>query len=145
MTRAKKALLMSAAIVGFPLASFAKKPPTLTGTIVAYNPLLHAAKSATYGSNREEIILETTEKTRFVKLVFVGFGTTQIEQKYFDGTTPLTAHALRDKSCDEKSPAIVAQVSLTERAGTYLLTDAFKNSPPKIKTLECYEATEEKK
>lgn len=137
--------LMSLVIVAFPLASSAKKPPTLTGKIVAYNPLLHAAKSATFGSNREEVILQTTEKTKYIKLVFVGFGTTQIDQKYFDGTQPLTAHGLRDKSCDDKSPAIASQINVTERAGTYLLTDAFKNSPPKIKSLECYDATEEKK
>lgn len=145
MTRVKQALLMTVAVAAFPLAGVAKKPPTLTGKIVAYNPLLHAAKSATYGSNREEIILETAEKTKYIKVVFVGFGTTQIDQKYFDGTQPLTAHALRDKSCDDKSPAIASQVTVTERAGTYLLTDAFKNSPPKIKSLECYEATEDKK
>ncbi len=145
MTRANKALLASLAVVAFPLAGFARKPPTLTGKIVAYNPLLHAAKSATYGSNREEIILETSEKARYIKLVFVGFGTTQIDPKYFDGTLALTAHALRDKSCDDTSPAIVSQVSVTQRAGTYLFTDAFRNSPPKIKTLDCYEATEEKK
>jgi hypothetical protein len=144
MTRPLSALLALVAIFIAPLASFAKKPPTLTGKIVAYNPLLHAAKSATYGSNREEVILETTGRAKYIKVVFVGFGTTQIEQKYFDGTQPLTAHGLRDKSCDDKSPAIAAQVSLTARAGTYLLTDAFKPSPPKIKTLECYEATEEK-
>jgi hypothetical protein len=144
MTNSKKLMLSLAAVMAFPLASLAKKPPTLTGKIVAYDPLLHASKSATYGSNREEVILETTEKARFVKLVFVGFGTAQIDQKYFDGAMPLTAHALRDKSCDDKSPAIVAEVSLTQRAGTYLLTDAYKNSPPKIKTLECYESTEEK-
>jgi hypothetical protein len=145
MTRVKQTLLLVAAIVAFPLASFARKPPALTGKIVAYNPLLHAAKSATFGSNREEIILETTEKSKYIKLVFVGFGTSQIDQKYFDGTQPLAAHALRDKSCDEKSPAIVDQVGLTQRAGTYLLTDAFKNPPPKIKSLECYDATEDKK
>jgi hypothetical protein len=143
MTKARRALLTGLAIAAFPLVGVARKPPTLTGKIVAYDPLLHAAKSATYGSNREEVILETPAQ-KYIKVVFVGFGTTQVESKYFDGSMPLSAHALRDKSCDDKSPVIVSQVSLHQKAGTYLLTDAFKNSPPKIKSLECYDATEEK-
>jgi hypothetical protein len=143
MTRLTKALLTGMAIAALPLVCFARKPPTITGKIVAYDPMLHAAKSATFGSNREEIILQTPSQ-KYIKLVFVGFGTTQIEQKYFDGTLPLSAHALRDHACDNKSPVIVSEVGLHQKGGTYLLTDAFKNSPPKIKTLDCYDATEEK-
>jgi hypothetical protein len=141
----RKTMLTGVSIAALGLVCFAKTP-TLSGKMVAYDPLLHAAKSATYGSNREEVILETAgPKNKYVKVVFVGFGTTQVDPKYFDGTTALTVRALRDHSCDESLPKIVAQVGLDQRSGTYLLTDAFKASPPgKIKTLECYEATEKK-
>jgi len=77
--------------------------------------------------------------------VFVSYGTTQLDLKYFDGTLPLTVKALRDRSCDETDPKMVTQVSLNQGSGTYLLTEAFRNPPaPKIKKLECYDVTEKK-
>jgi hypothetical protein len=107
---------------------------------------LHAGKIASNMPNREEVILETPgHKTKYVKLVFVSVGTNQLEAKYFDGTTPITVQALRDRDCDAGTPRFVKQVGLDQRSGTYLLTDAFKNSPPgRIKTLECYDATRKK-
>lgn len=141
----KKNLLGSIALATLALACSAKTP-TLTGKMVAYDPLLHAGKVASNLANREEVILETPgHKTKYVKLVFVSVGTAQVEEKYFTGTTPLTVKALRDRTCDEGTPRFVKQVGLDQRSGTYLLTDAFKNSPPaRIKTLECYEATRKK-
>lgn len=128
------------------LACFAKTP-TLTGKMVAYDPLLHASKTSSVVANKEVVILETPDqKQKHVKVVFISFGTTQIEDKYFDGTLPISVRAIRDKGCDEHSPRLLPQVSLDESAGTYLLTNAFKNSPPaKIKTLECYDAVQKKK
>jgi hypothetical protein len=127
------------------LACFAKTP-TLSGKMIAYDPLLHAGKIASNMPNREEVILETPgHKTKYVKLVFVSVGTNQLDAKYFDGSTPLTVQALRDRTCDEGTPRFVKQVGLDQRSGTYLLTDAFKNSSPaRIKTLECYDATRKK-
>jgi len=140
----KKKFLSISTIAAFNIACFAKTP-TLSGKMVAYDPLLHAAKSATYEANKEAIILETPgQKTKYLKVVFVGFGTTQIDAKYFDGSAPLTVHALRDSSCDEKSPKVVTEISLQQKSGVYLLTDAFKKSPPAIKTLPCYDATQKK-
>jgi hypothetical protein len=97
-------------------------------------------------ANKEVVVLEAAgPKSKYLKIVFVSFGTTQIDEKYFDGTLPLTVKAFRDRSCDERDPKMVIQVSLNQAPGTYLLTDAFKNSPPpKIKNLECYDATEKK-
>ena len=144
MTKQNQALLTGVAIVGLGLACFAKVP-TVTGKIVAYDPLLHAAKAASFVANKEVVILETPGQKKYVKVVFVSFGTTQIEAKYFDGSLPLAVQAIRDRNCDDVSPNLVPQMSLNERAGTYLLTDAFKNSPPpKIKKLECYDATGKK-
>ena len=122
------------------------KTPTLTGRMIAYDPLLHAAKIASNMPSREEIILETPgHKTKYVKLILVSVGANQLGAKYFDGATPITVQALRDRDCDEGTPRFVKQVGLDQRAGTYVLTDAFKNSPPgRIKTLECYEATRKK-
>ena len=77
----------------------------------------------------------TKKKGKYVKVVFSSSGTTQIDPKYFDGTQPLTADVLRDHTCDENSPRFVPEMSLQQMAGTYLLTDAYKTSPPaKIKT-----------
>ena len=118
------------------------KTPTFTGRMVAYDPLLHAAKSATRLANREEIVLETPgHKEKFVKLVLLGVGDTQIDPKYFDGTTPLTVRGLRDTTCDEPSPRFTTEVTANQSSGMFLLTEAFKNTPPKIKKLECYDVT----
>jgi hypothetical protein len=141
----KRDLFGIVVVMALAAACFAKTP-TLTGKMLAYDPLLHAGKVASTLANREEIILEAPgHKLKYVKIVFVSVGTTQLDAKYFDGTTPLTVQALRDRDCDEKSPRFVNQVGLDQRSGTYLLTDAFKKSPPpKIKTLECYAATRTK-
>jgi hypothetical protein len=145
MMKHKRAWLTGASIVALAIVCFGKVP-TVTGKMVAYDPLLHAAKDATFVANKEIVIVEVPgQKTRYVKVVFVGFGTTQIEQKYFDGTVPLSAPALRDRACDENAPKIVPLVTPDQRSGTYLLTDAFRNSPPlNIKKLECYDATGKK-
>ena len=70
---------------------------------------------------------------------------TQIDPKYFDGTLPLSVQAIRDHACEDASPKLVPQLGPDQATGTYVLTDAFKNSPPpKIKKLECYDATGKK-
>jgi hypothetical protein len=145
MKKRKSALLTVVAVATLGPTCFAKAP-TLTGRIVAYDPLLHAAKAASVTANKEVVILEAPgRKAKFVKVVFVSFGTTQVEEKYLDGSIPLSVQALRDKSCDESFPRIAAQVSLNQASGTYLLTPAFKNTPsPKIKSIECYDATKKK-
>ena len=145
MTKQNMALLTVLAIAALGSACFAKTP-TLSGKMVAYDPLLHAAKDATFVANKEVVILEAPGlKAKYVKVVFVGYGTTQLDAKYFDGTVPLTVKALRDRTCDERSPKFVPQVTLEQKSGMYLLTDAFKTPPPpKIKILECYEATQKK-
>jgi hypothetical protein len=145
MMRQKTAWITGACIVAMATACFAKVP-TLTGKMVAYDPLLHAAKDATFVANKEIVILEVAgQKTRYVKVVFVGFGTTQIDPKYFDGSLPLSVKAIRDHACEDTSPKLVPQLGPDQATGTYLLTDAFKNSPPgKIKKIECYDATGKK-
>jgi hypothetical protein len=145
MMKQKTAWLTGACVVALAIACSAKVP-TLTGKMVAYDPLLHAAKDATFSANKEIVILEVTgQKTRYVKVVFVGFGTTQIDPKHFDGTVPLTVQAIRDRACEDAAPRLVPQLGPDQATGTYLLTDAFKNSPPpKMKKLECYDATGKK-
>lgn len=123
------------------------KTSTLAGRIVAYDLMQHASKQATAVQNQETVVLETGgPKKKYAKVEFSTFGMTQIEQKYFDGTQPLTVDVLREHSCDENSPRFVSQATLEQMGGTYLLTDAFKSSPPaKIKTLQCYVAIYRKK
>jgi hypothetical protein len=141
-----KSLLTALAIIAFGLVCLAKTSK-LTGKIVAYDPMLHAAKSADLQQNQEVVVLETIgQKQKYVKVVFSSPGTTQIEPKYFDGTLPLTVDVLRDRSCNESAPRFVRELSAQQMGGTYLLTDAFKTqTPPRIKTLECYAAIYRKK
>src|SRR5579859_4733150 len=104
MTKLNKPLFTAVTVVALALACFAKTP-TLSGKMVAYDPLAHAAKVASFVANKEIVILETAgPKTKYVKVMFVSYGTTQLDAKYFDGTKPLTVKALRDKTCDEKDP-----------------------------------------
>ena len=133
-------------ILAFGLVSLARTSK-LTGKIVGYDFMHHASKAASDTLNEEVIVLETPNpKQKYVKVMFSSQGTTQIEPKYFDGTQPLEVNALRDKTCDEKAPTFVSQVSMEQIAGTYLLTDAFKTQPPaRIKTVECYAAIYKKK
>jgi len=145
MTKLKKTLQVSVAVAAFALTCIAKTP-VLTGKMVAYDPLLHASKPSTMQPNKEVIVLETSgHKTKYVKLVFVSFGTKQVDEKFFDGTTPMSVPALRNQECDEGSPRFVTQVSLGQKSGSYLLTDAFNAAPPPhLKKLECYDATGKK-
>jgi hypothetical protein len=150
MTTRRRVVVISATIISFSLTCFAK-PSILIGKIVAYDVMHHNAKN-TAGTmqNQETVILETDSpkrKNKYVKVTFSSFGTTQIDQKYFDGTSPLTVTVFRDHSCNESFPTFVSQVSIEQMAaGTYLLTDAYRNSPPgRIKNLECYVAIQKKK
>lgn len=146
MPRHRKILLTSLAIVVFGLVSVAKGTKR-TGKIVAYDVMRHTSKNASALQNEETVVLETTNpKEKYVKVVFSSFGTTQIEQKYFDGTMSLTVDVLRDHTCDESAPRWVRELSVQQMGGTYLLTDPFKTQPPgRIKTLKCYVAIYKKK
>ena len=146
MRHYQKALLTAVFIIAFALLSTARTAK-LTGKIVGYDFMHHASKAASDTLNEEIIVLETPNpKQKYVKVMFSSLGTTQIDPKYFDGTQPLEVSVSRDKSCDEKMPTFVPQVSMEQIAGTYLLTDAYKiHPPPRIKTLECYAAIYKKK
>jgi len=141
----KKALLTAVAMLTLGVC-FAKNTKA-TGKMVAYDFMKHSAKSATFVQNDEVVVLETpNEKQKYVKLMFSSPGTTQIEAKYFDGTQSLEADVFRDKTCDEKAPTFVPEVSMEQIAGAYLLTDAYKTHPPsRIKNLECYVVIYKKK
>jgi hypothetical protein len=145
MKKRNKVFLTGVAIALLSLACFGKTP-SLSGKIVAYDPLSHAAKAGGFVVNKEVVILEApAAKKKYLKVVFVSYGTTQIDPKYFDGIAPLAVKALRDRTCDETDPKFVTQVSPNQSSGMYLLTDSFKNlPPPKIKKLECYDATGKK-
>ncbi len=146
MRQSQKVVLTAVMILAFGLVSLARTSK-LTGKIVGYDFMHHASKAASDTLNEEVIVLETPNpKQKYVKVMFSSMGTTQIEPQYFDGTQPLEVNGLRDKTCDEKAPTFVSQVSMEQIAGTYLLTDAFKTQPPaRIKTVECYAAIYKKK
>ena len=146
MRRTKRILLTAIAILAAALLVYAKGTK-ITGKIVAYDVMLHSSKSASATQNQEVVVIETTNaKHKYVKVMFSSFGTTQIDPKYFDGTLPMDVDVFRDHSCDESVPRFVPQVKLEQIAKTYLLTDAFKASPPgRIKNLTCYVAIYKKK
>jgi hypothetical protein len=148
LPRLRNMSLMALWLAALALASLAKNTK-LTGRMVAYDVMRHNAKSAAAMQNQEVVILETDSrkrKGRYVKIMFSSFGTTQIDPKYFDGSTPLTVDVFRDNSCNESFPNFVSQVSVEQMGGTYLLTDAYKTSSPgRIKMLECYAAIQKKK
>jgi len=148
LPRRNKVVLTALSIVAFALVCPAKTQK-LSGKMVAYDLTKHESKTATLQQNEEVVVLETDSqkpRNKYVKVVFSSSGTTQIEQKYFEGTLTLEVDVFRDHSCDEKEPRFVPQVSLEQMGGTYLLTDAFKSSPPgKLKTLDCYVAIFKKK
>jgi hypothetical protein len=145
MSKQRTAWLRGLSFVALGLMCFAKTPQ-LTGKIVAYDVLAHAGKAGTFAENKEIVILEApSHKAKYIKVVVQGYGTVQIDPKYFAGDTALTLRADRDKTCDEFSPLIQAEVA-NPKTGTYLLTDAYKSSPPpKIKNIECYVAIAQKK
>ena len=146
MHRQRKALQIAAVIIVLSLVCLARSTK-LTGKMVAYDLMRHTSKTASGQQNEEVVVLEEAgPKPRYIKVVFSSTGSTQIDQKYFDGTLPLEVDASRDKSCDEKAPTFVPEVSIEHIAKTYLLTEAFKTKPPgKIKSLECYAAIYKKK
>jgi hypothetical protein len=148
LARSNKIILTAVAIALLVPVGWAKSSKR-TGKVVAYDLLKHTSKSANLQQNEEIVILETNStkhKDKYVKVIFSSSGTTQIDPKYFDGTQPLTADVLRERSCDENFPRFVREISLQQMGGTYLLTDAYKASPPtKIKNLECYVAIYKKK
>jgi len=148
LPRHNRVILTALSILAFALVCLAKTQK-LNGRIVGYDLMKHASKAASIVQNEEVVVLETDgqkQRDKYVKVVFSSFGTTQIDQKYFDGTLTLAVDVFRDHSCDEKAPRFVSQVSLEQIGGTYLLTDAFKSSPPiRLKTLDCYVAIFKKK
>ena len=148
MRNQRQALLIAAVSLTFALAASAKTIK-MTGKMVAYDVMKHASKSSSILQNEEVIVLDTNNpksKNKYAKVMFSTSGTTQIDPKYFDGSQPLQVEVFRDHSCDEKSPQFVNQVSMEQIAGTYLLTDAFKTSPPgKLKIMECYVAIQRTK
>lgn len=139
--RRTRPLLLVFATLAMALMCVAKTTK-LTGRIVGYDFMHHASKAASATQNQEVVVLETpNQKQKYVKVMFSSPGTTQIDPKYFDGNEPLETSVFRDKTCDEKAPTFVPQVSMEQIAGTYLLTDAYKTHPPsRIKNLECYVA-----
>lgn len=145
-TKSNQALMTAVAIAVFTLPCVAKTTK-LRGKLVGYDVMHHTSKSASVVQNQEVVVLETANpKEKYVKVMFSSFGTTQIEEKYFDGTLSLSVDVFRDHSCDEKGPTFASQVTLEQIAQTYLLTDAFKSQPPgRIKTLKCYVAIYKKK
>src|SRR5579885_339008 len=110
---------------------------SLTGQIVAYNPLFRAAKN-TFAENGEETVFRLRNGT-YVKLRVVSFKDTDFIGPYLKNGTEWHVKAHRDASCDESLPRVAPASKFSSSSATYILTEPFKDTPPdEIRDLKCY-------
>lgn len=120
---------------------------SLKGTLVAYDPLYHGLKQASFVKNLEVTVADvgSTGKERFVKVVFEGFGDRQLSDDVLNGEKPFAVRGVRDKTCDEAHPRVLreadweADSTTLQGSGTFLLnkTHRTKSLGP-MENLECY-------
>jgi hypothetical protein len=125
-----------------------------TGQIFAYSPWEHLLKVPSFTQNQEIVIFRLRNRPIFVKLVFVGFGQEQLDEKYIDGSVTIAVRGRRDVSCDENAPQFFASyeplVTNDEAAKPnaikdipikhkYKIASTFsKSNIPPIDHLDCY-------
>lgn len=124
-------------------APCAAKARHIHGTVVAYDPAYHILKESSFVRNLEVVIVELSpagKSPSFIKVVFEGFGPTQIEQDVLDGVKPLDTWAVRDGTCDEARPRLVTKFNLLGNgSGTFLMNSSrVKGQPPQIDRLRCF-------
>lgn len=117
----------------------------LKGTIVAYDPMYHGLKQASFVKNLEVTIAElgnAESSPRFVKIVFEGFGQRQLSQDILAGEKPFHVRAMRDKSCDEAHPRILSQAEsgqALQASGAFLLNETHDAKEfSSVENLACY-------
>ena len=112
------------------------------GTIVAYDPIYHSLKQASFVKNLEVTIADVGRKPdneKFIKLIFEGFGTQQVADDVLGGHTLFSVQAVRDTSCDENHPHILREVDSFQGSGAFLLNETHRaQSLGEITGLECY-------
>jgi hypothetical protein len=117
----------------------------LRGTIIAYDPMYHVLKQASFVKNLEVTVADlgsTGNPQQLVKVVFEGFGKSQLSQDVLNGEKPFQVHAVRDKSCDEAHPRILSQAESEQAfqgSGTFLLNQVHRTTPlGPVENLVCY-------
>jgi hypothetical protein len=131
-----------AVFVLFPPLRASGKERELRGTIVAYDPSYHVLKQVSFVRNLEVTIAKVGRKRRnqtFVKLIFESFGTQQVAHDVLAGRTPFSVRAVRDRSCDEGPPQLLAKGEDFQRSGSFLLNEEHQSeSLEGISSLPCY-------
>ena len=99
-------------VLGLPTIYALGRSRNLRGTIIAYDPMYHGLKQASFVKNLEVTVADLGSAGNpqpLVKVVFEGFGKSQLSQDVLDGEKPFQGRAVRDKSCDEAHPRILSQ------------------------------------
>jgi hypothetical protein len=137
--------VMAVCVFGLPAIHALGRGRNLKGTIVAYDPIFHAMKQASFVKNLEVTIIDlgtTGHPKRIVKVIFEGFGKSQLSQDVLDGEKLFEGRAVRDKSCDETHPRILGQIEPEQAfqgSGTFLLNRAhIAMSLGVVENLACY-------
>jgi hypothetical protein len=132
-------------VLGLPTIYALGRSRNLRGTIIAYDPMYHGLKQASFVKNLEETVADLGSAGNpqpLVKVVFEGFGKSQLSQDVLDGEKPFQGRAVRDKSCDEAHPRILSQAESEQAlqgSGTFLLNQTHRATPlGPVESLVCY-------
>lgn len=113
----------------------------LNGTVYAYDPIMHLVRH-TFVQNMDVIILKLSrgQREQYVKVEILSFGQT-LPESSFRGHRTVHLSAMRDKKCDEATPAFVVNGSVPSGSGHYIVSSAYDKQPiAKIVELPCYVA-----
>jgi len=117
----------------------------LHGTVIAYDPVYHSIKQASFVRNREVVIAEIQgpgKHKSYVKVVIESFGQRQLEDRQLEGEQTIDVSGVRDRKCDEGRPEFVTEIEVGSGSGKYMLNRANATSaPPRIEQLRCYRVT----
>jgi len=120
---------------------FATATREMRGTIIAYDPTYHSLKQPSFVKNLEVTIAEVgkTGNQTFVKIVFEGFGSQQLADVVLKGQKQFKVRGVRDTSCDEDHPRVLAEDNSFQGSGTFVLNQVHRTELLKgISRLECY-------
>jgi hypothetical protein len=137
------ARLIALSLLCLPASYALGKSRNLRGTIIAYDPLFHGLKHPSFVKNLEVTVADLRsggKPQQLVKVVFEGFGKSQLSQDILDGEKSFQVRAVRDTSCDEAHPRILSQLeSDFQGSGTFVLNSAHRTtSLESVENLECY-------
>ena len=126
------------------LSAFHSSSVTAQGKVIAFLLSTHVAKM-TSAKNKEVVIARVTMAgghKQIVKIIFLGFGPSQVSEEMLHGTKLFRIRLARDPSCDEKRimmirPEDVSANTLSSTA--YVLNEASsREESTLIASIDCY-------